>query len=43
MLGLSVRQLLKGHLLGPLLTLTLYGLDFANGFRKQTATFKDAD
>lgn len=36
MLGVSIRQLLKGQVLGPVLTILLYGADLAAGFKKDT-------
>jgi len=36
MVVLSVRQLMQGQILGPVLTMVLYGVDFAVGLRTQT-------
>jgi hypothetical protein len=36
MFALSVRQLLKGQILAPVLTIALYGIDFAAGLKKDT-------
>jgi hypothetical protein len=35
MLGLSVHQILRGHFFAPVLTLLLYGVDLAAGYRRE--------
>jgi hypothetical protein len=42
MLGLSVRQMFKGQILAPLLTMAIYSVDFAAGLKHEQQT-RDAE